>query len=96
MEKTVHWCLFLPSKFLPLFCYSLHELRDKGVLKRLRMQWWKRQLPELKSPWYTVDFYSVTPILVVLATGVTMAGILLVLERKWHQHQHAELNELQH
>jgi hypothetical protein len=93
--KVVDWCLFLPSKFLPLFCYSLHNMRDKGVLKRLRLQWWKPQLPKLKSPWCTVDLYSITPILVVLAAGVIMAGILVVLERKWHQHQLTEPNELQ-
>jgi len=43
-----------------------------------------------------VDFNSVMPILVVLAVGVIMASILLVIERKWHQYQHAELYELQH
>jgi hypothetical protein len=86
-----------PSNFsLYFLCCSLHDLRDNGVLKRLRVQWWKPQLPQVKSPWFTVDLYSVTPIFVLLAAGVTIAGVLLVLERKWHQHQHTEPCELPH
>lgn len=77
-------------------CCSLHNLRDNGVLKRLHLQWWKPQLPQLKSPWFTVDFYSVTPILVLMAAGVIIAGIFLVLERKWHQCQHKEPCEILH
>ncbi|XP_023708697.1 glutamate receptor ionotropic, delta-2 isoform X2 [Cryptotermes secundus] len=76
--------------------YNLHNLRDNGILKRLRLQWWKPQLPQLKSPWFTVDFYSVTPILVLMAAGVIIAGIFLVLERKWHQCQHKEPCEILH
>ncbi|XP_021933555.1 probable glutamate receptor [Zootermopsis nevadensis] len=88
---SLTFALIKNSPYKGIIDYNLHDLRDKGVLKRLRVQWWKPQLPKLKSPWYTVDFYSITPILVVLAAGVIMAGILLVLERKWH-HQH----KLQH
>jgi hypothetical protein len=87
---------FPTSLFLYFICCSLHDLRDKGALKRLRIQWWEPQLSEVKSPWNMVDFNSVMPILVVLAVGVIMASILLVIERKWHQYQHAELYELQH
>jgi hypothetical protein len=88
-------CSFPANFYIYFICYSLHYLRDKGVLKRLRIQWWKKQLTELKSPWLTVDFYSITPILVVLTVGVIMAGILLLLETKWHQHQRAQPCELQ-
>ncbi|XP_069694866.1 probable glutamate receptor [Periplaneta americana] len=64
---------------------NLQIMRDKGVLKRLRMIWWKPKLPGVKSPWYTVDIFSVSPILVVLAAGVMAAGVFLVLEIQWYR-----------
>ncbi|PSN34366.1 Ionotropic receptor 139 [Blattella germanica] len=70
------------SPYRGLLSYKLHELRDTGIIHRLRQREWAPQY-EKPQPWKRVGLEEAIPIFVILIFGVLASCLLLFLERRY-------------
>ncbi|KAJ4445620.1 hypothetical protein ANN_12302 [Periplaneta americana] len=70
------------SPYRSLLTHKLHEMRDSGIVHRLRQSEWAPQLAE-EQAWRRVGLDEATPIFAVLLVGVVAASLMLVLERRF-------------
>lgn len=64
------------------FCPRLQQLRDAGVLHRIRSNAWHSKADEDKTLWTSVSTEAVTPIFTILAIGIMLSTVLMILEKQ--------------
>jgi hypothetical protein len=62
-------------------CYSIQEMKYNGELKRIRELYWYRDLRDPEEQIFEVDMKTVSPIFIILMSGVLVATLFLVYER---------------
>jgi hypothetical protein len=60
----------------------LQQLRDTGILRRMRNSVLPIKSEESKTLWTSVSIDAVTPIFIILTIGITLATVLMILERQ--------------
>nr|CAD7411552.1 unnamed protein product [Timema poppensis] len=64
---------------------NLSKLRDSGILQRLRTISWPQNIQNRDNNWTSVNVYKVVPIVLLLATGATLACVILGVELLMHR-----------
>jgi hypothetical protein len=60
----------------------LQQLRDTGILRRIRNSVFPIKIQESETPWTSVSIDAVTPMFIILIIGITLATVLMFLERQ--------------
>ncbi|PNF31731.1 hypothetical protein B7P43_G12192 [Cryptotermes secundus] len=61
---------------------TLQQLRDTGILRRIRNSVFSIEIEESETPWTSVSLDAVTPMFIILIIGITLATLLMFLERQ--------------
>jgi hypothetical protein len=62
-------------------CYSIQEMKYNGELKRIRDLYWYSDLRDPEEQIFEVDMKTVSPIFIILLSGVLVATLFLIYER---------------
>lgn len=61
--------------------YSIQEMKYNGELNRIRELYWYRDLRDPEEQIFEVDMKTVSPIFIILMSGVLVATLFLIYER---------------
>jgi hypothetical protein len=73
LNYAVMWLLYL--------CYSIQEMKHSGELKRIYDLYWYKDLRDPEEQIFEVNMKTVSPIFIILMSGVLLATFILIYER---------------
>ncbi|XP_069695080.1 probable glutamate receptor [Periplaneta americana] len=79
-EYSVAMALANNSPYRIFLDHRLAKMRDTGVMMREHQTAWYKRSPLEKNTWSSVSLRQVTPLLVILGAGITLAIVMLLLE----------------